>query len=120
MEYDKLLRRAEKALMELDAETLVASYAPKFLFEDTASGDRITNKSELREYFDRLFSLPDVSFTDVSFFAMGERAAGQWTWRGRSIQSGKKYAVRGASLFKLGEGGIEEEIIFYDPGSAYA
>jgi hypothetical protein len=120
MEYNKLLRQAEKALMDLDAETLVALYAPEFLFEDTASGDRITNKSELREYFDRLFSLPDVSFNDVSFYAMGERAAGQWTWCGSSLQSGEKYAVLGASLFKLGEDGIEEEIIYYDPRSAYA
>lgn len=119
MEFSELLRRAEKALIDLDAEALVAAYAPEFLLEDTASGKRISNKTELRAYYDRLFSLPDVSFTDVSFFSMGEKAAGQWTWCGRS-QSGEKFAIRGASLFKLGEDGIREEILFYDPRSAGA
>ena len=119
MEFEKILRQGEIALIKLDAEALVALYAPDFLFEDTASGNRMTNKSELRAYYDRLFSLPDVSFTDVSFFSMGEKAAGQWTWCGRS-QSGEKFAIRGASLFKLGEDGIREEILFYDPRSAGA
>lgn len=120
MDSDKILRTAAKALAELDAEALLASYAQNFLFEDTSSGDRITRKTELRVYFDRLFSLPGVSFTGVEFFSMGKRSAGQWTWRGTSRQSGKEYAIRGASLFKLGEDGIEEEIIFYDPRSALA
>jgi len=117
MEFSELLRRAEKALIDLDAEALVAAYAPEFLLEDPASGNRISNKTELREYYDRLFAAPDISFTDVSFFTLGERAAGQWTWCGRS-KSGKKFVIRGASLFKLGEDGIREEILFYDPKSA--
>ena len=120
MEFNKLLRQAERALIELDAKALVALYAPDFLFEDTASGDRITNKSELRAYYDRLFSFPDVSFTEISFFSMGDRAAGRRTWGGSSLQSGDKFVIRGASLFKLGAGGIEEEIIYYDPRSAFA
>jgi len=119
MEFHELLREAEKALIDLDTEALVASYAPEFLLEDTASGTRISKITELREYYNRLFALPEVAFTDVSFFALGERAAGQWTWCGIS-QSGEKYAIRGASLFKLAEDGIREEILFYDPGPAAA
>ena len=119
MEFDAILRQAEKAITSLNAEALVALYAPEFLLEDIASGNRISDKDELREYYDRLFALPEVSFTDVSFFALGERAAGQWTWCGKS-QSGEKYAIRGASLFKLAEDGIREEILFYDPRPAVA
>ncbi|NIM95785.1 MAG: hypothetical protein GTO18_18960 [Anaerolineales bacterium] len=118
MQFDDLLRKAERALVDLDTEALVSLYAPEFLFEDTASGDRITDKEELKVYFNELFSLPDVAFVDVNFYALGERGAGRWTWCGSSIQSGKEYAIRGASLFKLGEDGIREEIIFYDPRSA--
>jgi hypothetical protein len=114
MEFNELLRRAEKALIDLDAEALVAAYAPEFFLEDTASGNRISNKTELRKYYDRLFALPDISFTDVRFFTLGERAAGQWTWCGRS-KSGQKFTIRGASLFKLGEDGIREETLYYDP-----
>jgi hypothetical protein len=120
MEIDEILRHAEQALVGLDSETLVSCYAPDFLFEDTVSGDRISDKKDLRAYFDRVFSLPDVSFSDVSFYSLGERAAGQWVWSGSSLETGKKYAVRGASLFKLGKDGIKEEIIFYDPRTAYA
>lgn len=119
MEFEGLLRKAEKALIDLDAETLVASYAPVFLLDDTASETRISNKTELREYYDNLFSFPEVSFTEVNFFVLGNRAAGQWTWGGRS-QSGNKFSIRGASLFKLGADGIREEILFYDPRSAVA
>ena len=38
MGFDELLRHAEKALIDLDAEALVAAYAPEFLLEDTCSG----------------------------------------------------------------------------------
>ena len=119
MEFDTILRQGEKALTGLNAEALCALYAPEFLLEDTASGNRISNRAELREYYDRLFALPEVSFTDTSFFALGERAAGQWTWCGRT-QSGEEYTIRGASLFILGEDGIREEILFYDPRPAVA
>jgi len=119
MEFEAILRQGEKALTGLNAEALCALYAPEFLLEDTTSGNRISNKAELREYYDRLFSLPEVSFTDVSFFALGERAAGQWTWCGRT-QSGEAFTIRGASLFILGQDGIREEVLFYDPRPAAA
>ena len=114
-----VLRQAEKALMNMDAKALVSLYSENFLFEDTASGDRITDKDELKTYFDRLFSLPDVNFSNVNFFGLGKRAAGQWTWRGSSFQSGQSYSIRGASLFKIDKDRIKEEIIYYDPRSAY-
>ena len=117
MEYDDLLKKAAKALTNLDAEGLVGLYAAEFVLDDASSGKRITDKNELREYYDRLFAMPDVSFTEVDFFSLGESAAGQWTWGGVS-QSGEKYAIRGASIFKLGKDGVREEILFYDPRAA--
>jgi steroid delta-isomerase-like uncharacterized protein len=115
-----VLRQAENALEALDSKALVSLYADDFVFEDTTSGDRITDKDELRSYFDRLFSLPDVSFSNVSFFGLVERAAGQWTWGGSSLQSGQRYSIRGASLFRIEGDGIKEEIIFYNPRSAFS
>jgi hypothetical protein len=119
MEFDAILRQGEEALTGLNAEALTALYAPEFLLDDISSGNRITDKSALREYYDRLFAIPEVAFTDVSFFALGERAAGKWTWCGRS-ESGAMFTIRGASLFKLGEDGIREETLFYDPRPAAA
>jgi len=118
MTASAVLRQTEQALVSMDAEALVAMYARDFLFEDTASGDRITDREELKDYFERLFSMPDVNFSEVSFFSLGNRGAGRWTWGGISVQSGESYSVRGASLFKLVGDKIKEEIIFYDPRSA--
>lgn len=120
MESLPVLTQAERALVAMDAESLVSLYADDFLFEDTSTGERITEKDQLREYFQRLFSLSGVNFSRVRFFGCGDRAAGQWTWSGLSLQSGQEFSVRGASLFKLDGDQIKEEVIFYDPRSAYS
>ena len=117
---NELLEQAEKALVALDAEALVALYADEFLLEDASSGNRITDKKELRAYYDRLFSMPDVYFSDVSFFHMGKKAAGRWTWGGSSLKTGHEFKIRGASLFELEDDRIKEEVLFYDPRSAYS
>lgn len=114
-----VLRRAEDALEALDADALVSQYSDDFLFEDTSAGVRITDKTALRAYFDRLFLWPDCSFYDASYFGLGQRAAGQWTWGGSSKLSGEKFSIRGASLFKIEGDKITEEIICYDPRPAY-
>ena len=115
----EVLKRAEEALVSLDAEELVSLYADDFVFEDTSSGDTVTNKKELREYFERLFSLPEVGFSNVTFFRYGDCGAGEWTWSGRSLGSGKEYSIKGASIFSLGEDAIKSESIFYDPRKVY-
>lgn len=115
-----VLERAERALCELNADTLVSLYADTFQFEDTSAGLRIETKQELKEYFDSLFAWPNVRFTDVRFFDMGEKGAGQWTWQGTSRKSGAPFAIRGASLFQITGSTIAEEIIFYDPRKALA
>lgn len=116
----EVLGRAEIALVSMDAEALVALYADDFLFEDTSSGKTITDRTQLREYFDRLFALPEVRFSDAKFFKCANLGAGEWTWSGKSLQSGKDYSIRGASLFILGEGKIKKETVFYNPRTAYA
>ena len=115
-----VLERAERALSNLDADALVSLYADTFLFEDTPAGLRIETKQALKEYFDSLFAWPNVEFSDVRFFGIADRGAGQWTWRGTSRQTGAPFAIRGASLFRLTRSTIAEEIIFYDPRKAYA
>jgi hypothetical protein len=110
-----VLKRAEDALEALDADALVSLYAENFKFEDTSAGLRINDKTALRAYFDRLFQWPDCTFYDVSYFGLGQRAAGQWTMGGSSKPSGDRFSIRGASIFKIEGNKIAEEIIFYDP-----
>lgn len=92
------------------AEALTSLYSEAFVFEDTSSGDYITDREKLMEYFDRLFALSEVTFSDIQFFACSDdRGCGEWAWFGKSFKSGLDYSVRGASLFVLGEGGIKRE-----------
>ena len=117
----RILERGAEALTGLDAEALVALYADEFLFEDVASAMCITSRAELRAYYERLFSMPGVRFSDVSFFTCGEgRAAGQWTWSGKSNKSGQEFSIVGCSLFRLTEDRISEEKLFYNPRAAEA
>ena len=118
MDYEEILTRAATALSELNANGLVDCYASSFKLVDVPSGSVRTEKEQLQNYYEALFSMKDVQFTDVDFFCMGDRAAGEWTWHGRSSVSGDQFAIRGASLFKLSEEGIVEEILFYDPRPA--
>ncbi len=111
------LEAAAVALQALDVETLVGLYLDSFVFEDTAAGETITTSDRLRGYFAALFSMPDVSFSDVVFFQCEDRGAGTWVWSGTN-REGDAFSVRGASIFELAEGGIRRETIFYDPRPA--
>lgn len=112
-----VLERASRALIDLDAEGLVSLYDDHFVYEDAATGERITDKEALKEGFQRLFSMPDVKFSEVAFFYAGERGAGKWTWHGKSPKTGQPFSIRGASLFKLHKNRIKEEIVYYNPGT---
>jgi hypothetical protein len=113
-----VLERASKALIDLDAEVLVSLYDDHFVYEDSVTGERITDKKALKEGFQRLFSMPDVKFSEVEIFYTGERGAGKWTWSGKSTKTDQPFSIRGASLFKLHNNRIKEEIVYYDPGPA--
>ncbi len=114
-----VLKLAERALIGLSSRELASLYATDFAFEDTSVGLRIDTRAALIDYFDQLFAWPEVSFSNVSFFAAGDRGAGRWTWEGKSRLSGAHFAIRGASLFRLKGNTITEEIIFYDPRPAH-
>jgi len=106
------------ALQALDTATLVGLYANELVFEDVAAGTTITTRDELRGYFEGLFSMRDVRFTEVCFFQCEKRGAGTWLWSGTN-QQGEAFSVRGASIFELDEGGIRRESILYDPQPAF-
>lgn len=112
------LQRAVAALQALDAEQLVSLYADSFTFEDPALGEVISGRTRLRAYFESLFALPGVSFSDADVFSSGDRGAARWTWSGTNPRTGRHFAIKGASLFEVGPDGITRETIFYDPSPA--
>lgn len=113
-----ILQRVQAALESLDTETLVSCYADEFVFEDIPSNEIITNKEELRAYFQRLFFLPNVQFSNVLFFACEDKGAGEWVWSGTKPSSGVEHSVRGASIIELRDGKISRETLYFDPRPA--
>lgn len=112
------LENAKVALETLDAGRIVACYADAFVFEDIASNELITDIGKLGLYFERLFSLPGVSFSDVVLFGGEDWAALEWTWSGARRSGQGDYQVRGASIIELRDGQIARETIYYDPRPA--
>jgi len=109
------LERAKHALQDLDADTIVSVYAEPFLFEDIPSDQKIVNIEDLRAYFQALFALPNVAFSDIKAYESEEFAVLEWTWSGTNRSSGEAYKVRGASVIELRNGRLARETIYYDP-----
>jgi steroid delta-isomerase-like uncharacterized protein len=114
----KPLLQAKKGLEELDIDQILDVYAEDAVFEDISDSQRITDRAQLRNYYEQLFSLPGVAFSDICIFDGQIFAAIEWTWSGRKRQTGKEYHVRGASVIELRDGKIIRESIYYDPRSA--
>ncbi|MFQ5907639.1 MAG: nuclear transport factor 2 family protein [Thermoplasmata archaeon] len=113
-----VLERTKEALEALDVDVLVSCYAEDFLFEDIPSELRITEKADLKTYYEHLFALPNVKFSDTVIYDGGDWAALEWTWSGNKRDSGAEYQVRGASIIELRDGRIARETIYFDPRPA--
>lgn len=111
----KVLRDAKEALERLNTNRIVEIYTDTFLFEDISLKASITDRTLLKEYFQQLFSLPGVRFSDIRIFEAENFAAIEWTWSGMSPVTGKPYQVRGASVMELSNGRVSRESIYYDP-----
>lgn len=117
---ENVLQEAKEALEGLNTDKILEIYADKFLFEDTSARQRITDRKTLRVYFQQLFSLPEVSFSDISIYEAQGFAAIEWTWGGTNRTSGIPFRIRGASVIELAEGKVCRESIYYDPRPALA
>ncbi|NIN96438.1 MAG: hypothetical protein GTO49_15995 [Anaerolineae bacterium] len=118
MEKVSVLARAKAALENLDANKLVACYADDFLFDDVPAKEAIDQRDGLTSYYERLFDLPGVGFSDVVIYQSEQWAALEWTWSGSKQDSEERFKVRGASIIELREGEIRRETLYYDPRPA--
>ena len=114
----KILQDAKEALESVNANQLIKIYAAKFLFEDTSSREQITDRISLKKYFQQLFALPQVSFTDIRIIEADQFAVIEWTWGGVKRSTREPFRVRGVSVMELAENRITRESIYYDPRPA--
>jgi hypothetical protein len=113
-----VLQEAKAALEGLNTDKILEIYADRFKFEDTPSKLLITDQKKLGEYFQQLFSLPKVSFSDIRLYEAETFAAIEWTWSGVNHATGEAFRVRGASIIELESGKVRRESIYYDPRPA--
>jgi steroid delta-isomerase-like uncharacterized protein len=113
-----VLERAKEALETTDVEAILMCYGDQFVFEDTASGEIITQHDQLRNYFERLFGLPGVGFSEISYYECSERALIEWIWSGENPTTGKTYRIKGVSVIQLRGDRIFNETLYYDPRPA--
>ena len=111
----KVLLDGKEALEGLNADKMIECYADEFLYEALSSNDRITDRDSLKKYYQQLFSLPQVSFSDFKILDAEHFAVSEWTWSGVSPITGKQYRVRGASIIELSDGKVIRERQYYDP-----
>lgn len=114
----KALQEAKQALEELDLDKILSAYAENAIIEDVPAGLRIADRTELRAYFEQLFTSPGINFSDVHIFEGRDFAAIEWIWSGLKRDTSKPFRVKGASVIELLGGKIARESIYYDPTSA--
>jgi len=114
----EVLQDAKEALEGLNTDKIIKIYADEFLFEDTSSKEQIIDRTSLRKYFQQLFALPQVSFSDIKIFEADRFAVIEWTWGGVKRSNGEPFQVRGVSVIELSEGKVRRESIYYDPTPA--
>ncbi len=115
-----VLQAAKEALEGLKTNEVIEIYADEFLFEDTSSKQQITDRVTLKIYFQRLFTMPQVSFSEIRILETDNFATIEWTWGGVSRTTGRPFQVRGVSVMELSDGKVVRESIYYDPKPALA
>lgn len=111
----KCLLDGKEALEGLNADKMIETYASEFLFEAPSSNDRITDLTALKKYYEQLFSLPEVSFSEIRILEAALFATIEWTWGGVSPITGEQYRVRGVSVIELSGGKVIRESLYFDP-----
>jgi hypothetical protein len=115
-----VLQEAKAALEGLNTDKILEIYAEQFVFEDTPANLLITDRKKLGEYFQQLFSMPEVSFSDIEIHEAESFAVIEWTWGGVNQATGETFHVRGASILELEDNKVRRESIYYDPRPASA
>ena len=111
----KVLLDGKEGLERLNSDKMTKCYANHFLFEDPSSKEQITDRASLMQYYQQLFSLPEVRFSDFKILEAELFATIEWTWSGVSPITGKPYRVSGVSVIELTDGKISRESLYYDP-----
>ncbi|MGZ4787292.1 MAG: ester cyclase [Terriglobales bacterium] len=101
-----------------DADKLAAFYTDDVVYEDVAYGDSAHGQAELKKFASDFFAaVPDLKIEVVGATVHDGRGSLEWVLSGTDVglyKTGKKFKVRGASLFTMRGEKFASSKDFYD------
>ncbi|HUS18524.1 MAG TPA: SgcJ/EcaC family oxidoreductase [Terriglobales bacterium] len=116
-----LVQRNFAAWNAHDAEKVASLYADDVIYEDVAFGLTARGHAEMRKMAAGFFaSVPDFKLELVRHTSMGDHGSVEWVFSGTDVglyKTGKRFSVRGASVYELRGGKFVSNRDYYDSAS---
>jgi len=104
-----------------DADRVTSLYTDDVIYEDVAFGLIARGHAEMRKMAADFFtSVPDLKLEVVSNQSSGNRGSVEWVFSGTDAglyKTGKKFSVRGVSVYELRDGKFSSNRDYYDAAS---
>jgi len=104
-----------------DADKVASLYTDDVVYEDVPFGLIAHGHSEMRKLAADFFAgVPDLKLEVISNTSMGNRGSVEWVFSGTDVglyKTGKKFSVRGASVYELRGGKFSGNRDYYDSAS---
>ena len=104
-----------------DADQVASFYTDDVVYEDVAFGLKAHGHSEMRKLAADFFAgVPDLKLEVVSNTSIGNRGSVEWVFSGTDVglyKTGRKFSVRGASVYELRGGKFSSNRDYYDSAS---
>jgi steroid delta-isomerase-like uncharacterized protein len=104
-----------------DPDKVASFYTEDAVYEDVAFGLKARGHKELRKMAaDFLTGVPDMKLEVINSTSMGDRGSVEWVFSGTDVglyKTGKKFSVRGASVYQVRGGKFSSNRDYYDSAS---
>jgi steroid delta-isomerase-like uncharacterized protein len=104
-----------------DADRVASLYTDDVIYEDVAFGLIAHGHAEMRKMAADFFTdVPDLKLEVVSKQSSGNRGSVEWVFSGTDAglyKTGKKFSVRGVSVYELRDGKFSSNRDYYDAAS---
>lgn len=108
-----------------ELDSLMELFTDDVIYEDVTQGAVNVGKTALRAFAESLLQVfPDVALELSSTFTTATHGGAEWVMRGTQTgdlpelaATGKRLALRGASIFEFAEGRIRRVSDYWDKGS---
>jgi steroid delta-isomerase-like uncharacterized protein len=118
VEHPKEIKQLFAAWNSHDPDKVAASFTEDGVYEDVTAGHTSRGRDELRKWAEGgLALIENFKLEIVSSFFHNGRGVAEWVWSGTDkglLKTGKKFSVRGVSVFEVHRGKLSCYKEFYD------